>query len=223
MKLKRSFGHGCRSVPGRRTATLPADGAIRMNETRLHSCLRIVCKDLSDSRAAYALVGGLAVSARTEPRFTKDLDLVVAAAGDREAEALIAFFRSRQYRIEALVEQEATARLSTVRLEPPTEFSLFVDLLFASSGIEAEIVAAADSLEIIEGLVVRVATIGHLIATKRSYGFDRSSARSQCKRSKLPRARPCRRSTIEASTGVRIFWRSSRACCVHEGVRGHSP
>jgi hypothetical protein len=44
--------------------------------------------------------------------------------------------------------------------------SLVVDLLFASSGIEPEIVAASEPIEVIEGLVVRVATIPHLIATK---------------------------------------------------------
>lgn len=137
-----------------------------MTETRLHVSLRTTCKDLLDMHAAFAVVGGLAVSARTEPRFTRDLDLAIAVHSDREAETLVESFRLRQYRIEALVEQEATARLATVRLVPPTERSLFVDLLFASSGIEPEIVAAAEPLEILEGLLVRVATIPHLIATK---------------------------------------------------------
>lgn len=43
-----------------------------MGETRLHSALRNICKDLSEDNTVFALVGGLAVSARTEPRFTKD-------------------------------------------------------------------------------------------------------------------------------------------------------
>ncbi len=149
--------------------TLQASGAIsiaKMNETRLHHSLRIVCSDLLAIHADCALVGGLAVSARTEPRFTKDVDLAVALARDREAEALIESLRLRNYRISALVEQEAAGRLATVRLIPPGEPLLFVDLLFASSGIEPEIVAAANPIEIIEGLVVRVATVAHLIATK---------------------------------------------------------
>ena len=58
------------------------------------------------------------------------------------------------------------APLAPVRLIPPEQPSFFVDLLFASSGIEQEIVAAADPIEVIEGLAVRVATIAHLIATK---------------------------------------------------------
>jgi predicted nucleotidyltransferase len=137
-----------------------------MNETRLHHALRTVCKDLAKHRVNFALVGGLAVSARTEPRFTKDLDVAVAVAQDREAESLISSLRVQGYRIQTLVEQEATKRLATVRLLPPGDPSLFVDLLFASSGIEPEIVAAAEHLEVIAGLLVRVATIPHLIATK---------------------------------------------------------
>jgi hypothetical protein len=41
-----------------------------------------------------------------------------------------------------------------------------VDVLFASSGIEPELAAAAEALEILPGLVVPVARIGHLMALK---------------------------------------------------------
>jgi hypothetical protein len=41
-----------------------------------------------------------------------------------------------------------------------------LDLLFASSGIEAEIVAEAERCEILPGVIVPVARIGHLIAMK---------------------------------------------------------
>jgi hypothetical protein len=44
--------------------------------------------------------------------------------------------------------------------------SLFVDLLFASSGIEAEIVRDADRLEVLPGLRLPVASVGHLIVLK---------------------------------------------------------
>jgi hypothetical protein len=64
------------------------------------------------------------------------------------------------------VEQEAVNRLATVRLIPPGEPSLVVDLLFASSGIESEIVAASEFIEIADGVMARVATIPYLIATK---------------------------------------------------------
>src|SRR5436190_444868 len=105
-----------------------------MSETRLHTALKTISKDLSLSGAHFALVGGLAVSARTEPRFTRDVDLVVAVSDDRDAEALVAFLKARDYRIASLVEQEEVHRLASVRLMPPGDPTLVVDLLFASSG-----------------------------------------------------------------------------------------
>ena len=43
---------------------------------------------------------------------------------------------------------------------------VIVDLLFASSGIEPEIAAAAEVLDILPGLRLPVATVGHLITLK---------------------------------------------------------
>jgi RimJ/RimL family protein N-acetyltransferase len=56
-------------------------------------------------------------------------------------------------------------RLSGVRLERRGS-DVVVDLLFASSGIENEVVASADLLEVLPGLTVPVATTAHLIALK---------------------------------------------------------
>jgi hypothetical protein len=67
-------------------------------------------------QVSFALVGGLAVSARAEPRFTRDADLAVALASDAEAEALIHSLRARDCSIEAVVEQDTVGRLATVRL-----------------------------------------------------------------------------------------------------------
>ena len=44
---------------------------------------------LQQSGARFALVGGLAVGARTEPRFTQDFDFAVSVKDDAEAEGLI--------------------------------------------------------------------------------------------------------------------------------------
>jgi hypothetical protein len=43
---------------------------------------------------------------------------------------------------------------------------VYIDLLFASSGIEPEIVAAAEELAVLEDVAVRVASRAHLIAMK---------------------------------------------------------
>lgn len=121
----------------------------------------------------FALVGGLAVSARAEPRLTRDADLAVVADDDRDAATLVLELRSAGYEVAASVEQEATGRLATIRLLPrnPTE-QLVTDLLFASSGIEEEIVTAADDM-VFAGLSVPVATVGHLMAMKLLARDDR--------------------------------------------------
>lgn len=91
----------------------------------------------------------------------------MAVANDAEAEALI-FGLSANYRVLVCLEHEGHGRFSTVRLLPPgqDEEGIIVDLLFASSGIEPELVDAATPLEIIEGLQVPVATAGYLLAMK---------------------------------------------------------
>jgi len=135
--------------------------------TSLESALQRITADLARSGVDFALIGGLAVSVRTEPRFTRDADFAVAVSGDAEAEALIQRLRAVGYEIAALVEQDAVGRLATVRLaiagdaEGPV-----MDLLFASSGIERAVVAEANSMELLPGLTVKVAGIAHLIALK---------------------------------------------------------
>lgn len=136
--------------------------------SRLEAALRAIARELDRARIAWALVGGLAVSARAEPRFTRDLDLVVAVPDDREAEALIRRLLASGYRVLATLEQEAKGRLATVRLASPGEEAggVVVDLLFASSGIEPEIAANAEVLEVLPGLTVPVARAGDLLALK---------------------------------------------------------
>lgn len=135
--------------------------------TSLESALQRIVADLARSGVDFALIGGLAVSVRTEPRFTRDADFAVAVSGDAEAEALIRRLRANGYEVAALVEQEAVGRLATVRLalagdaEGPV-----LDLLFSSSGIEQEVVAEAELIQLLPGLSVKVARIEHLIALK---------------------------------------------------------
>lgn len=136
--------------------------------SRLEVALRAIATELDRTRRGWALVGGLAVSARAEPRFTRDLDLVVAVPDDREAEAVTRGLLASGYRVLATLEQEAAGRLATVRLASRGEEAegVVVDLLFASSGIEPEVAGRAELLEILPGLRVPVARAGHLLALK---------------------------------------------------------
>jgi hypothetical protein len=136
--------------------------------TLVEDVLRRIGHDLGQVGVPWALVGGFAVSARAEARFTRDVDLAVVVENDAEAERLVSALLANRYRLIASVEQDATGRLATVRLVPPgrDDEGTVVDLLFASSGIEAEIASAAEILEIVRGVTAPVARTGHLIALK---------------------------------------------------------
>jgi predicted nucleotidyltransferase len=136
--------------------------------TSVESALRLIVADLARGRHRVALVGGFAVSARTEPRFTRDVDLVVAVSDDEAAEQLLRGLVARRYVLVATVEHDPSERLATARLASPAGpgYELIVDLLFASSGVESEIADRAEPLELLEGLVVPVARLGDLLALK---------------------------------------------------------
>ena len=148
---------------------------------RFEKALTRLETDLRGVQIRWALIGGLAVSLRAEPRTTRDIDLAVVVSGDRQAEEIAKTLLFRGYReIDSggVLEQKDVNRLAGVRfLTPGTEESAVgVDLLFASSGIESEIAAAAERLAILPGLYFPVARIGHLIALKVLAGRDKDRA-----------------------------------------------
>lgn len=136
--------------------------------TPLISALQQTARILDGRHQPWALVGGLAVSIRVEPRFTRDIDLAVAVADDAVAESLIRDLMSAGFALKVSLEQQALGRLAAVRVVPPgqPDEGIVVDLLFASSGIEPEICREAERLEVVPGLVVPVAQAWHLVAMK---------------------------------------------------------
>lgn len=129
----------------------------------------IAIRDALDRHGArFALIGGLAISVRIEPRFTRDIDLAVAVGNDTEAEATIRTLQASGFVPKMLLEQDRVGRLATVRLatRDADEAGVVVDLLFASSGIEPEIVAAAETIDVLPNVTVPVARTGHLVALK---------------------------------------------------------
>jgi len=134
----------------------------------IEQLLQQLTRFFAKANRRWALVGGLAVSVRARPRFTNDLDLAVAVDTDQEAESLVYALTMQSYRVLLCLEHERVSRLSTVRLLPPgqDEEGIIVDLLFASSGIERELAESATPLEVLPGVSVPVATLGHLLAMK---------------------------------------------------------
>lgn len=129
--------------------------------------LRPVLGALSAINARWALVGGLAVTVRSVPRFTQDIDLAVAVDSDIEAEHVVSALTARGLRVVSIIEQSATGRLALASLALEAEDDqAVVTLLFATSGIEPEIVVHAELMEILPALVAPVAQVGHLIALK---------------------------------------------------------
>lgn len=129
---------------------------------------------LDEADARFALVGGLAVSLRTEPRFTRDIDFAVATASEAEAEAVLSVLIRYDYRTIAKLNRMSGQKLFVMRMAPPganagdidSEEAPIIDLLFTASGIESEVVETATPLEVIPGTIVRVGTTASLLAMK---------------------------------------------------------
>ena len=128
------------------------------------SALEKMAITLRERQRAFALVGGLAVTVRSEPRFTRDVDLCVVVDSDDEAEQLMFQLRGDGYSVSATVEHGDTRRLSTARLRGPD--GIVCDLLLASSGIEEEVVARATFIDVTDGLCLPVARVEELLALK---------------------------------------------------------
>jgi predicted nucleotidyltransferase len=135
---------------------------------RVEAALRRIASDLNALHIPWALVGGFAVSVRTEPRFTRDVDVAVVVDDDQAAERLVRSLIGKGYRLDAIVEQDSVGRLATARMISlgADRLSVVVDVLFATAGIEPEIVAAAEVLEVLPGIQMPVAAAGHLVALK---------------------------------------------------------
>lgn len=129
----------------------------------------------------WAVMGGLAVSARAVSRPTHDVDIAVSVAGDEQARAVVRMLEGRGYVLGAFVELPAGGdaggmpvqgsegmRLALARLIPavPERSEVYIDLLFARTGIEDLLVERAECIEILPGCGVPVASLGHLIALK---------------------------------------------------------
>ena len=134
----------------------------------LFSELRQVATDLHHSGIPWCLVGGLGASVYVEPRTTKDIDIVVSLANQEETDGVKDFLLSKGYQNPQLLMHASPTRRMGWRLfiPPSREASIPLDILVAACGIEREIVASAITIEVLPGLTLPVASLGHLIAMK---------------------------------------------------------
>lgn len=132
----------------------------------LESHYPTIIRNLQGLGARFAIIGGVAISIRTIERFTKDLDIAIAVQSDSEAEKIVLSLSRMGYFVETVIEQDEADRLATIRLSYSGPPKILIDLLFSSSGIESEIVEAAEEAEIFPGIAGMVATVPSLIALK---------------------------------------------------------
>ncbi len=127
-----------------------------------------VIQTLAELGYSAALVGGLAVSARSRERFTRDIDFAVAVASDQDSEEIGRAMQRLGYTLLTVLEQTTHGVISTLRFRHPQDsgHEPTVDLLCGATGIEQEIVAQATEVQISASTAVPVATVAHLIAMK---------------------------------------------------------
>lgn len=131
---------------------------------KLASTLVDLAGALDELGVGFAVVGGLGASARGEVRFTRDIDLAVAVVDDAQAEQVIYRLQKSGYTVLATVEQRVVGRLATARLRSPQ--GVTCDLIFATCGIELEIVSGAERIEVFSGAPLPTASAEALVAMK---------------------------------------------------------
>jgi len=130
--------------------------------------IRRIAEDLNASSISWCLVGGLAASVYAEPRTTKDIDVVVAIRSEQEIENLKTFLLPRGYATPfVLMHTEPTRRMGWRLITTSSRGTeLPLDILSSSCGIEHQIVEKSVQLEVLPGVWLPVAALGHLIAMK---------------------------------------------------------
>lgn len=130
--------------------------------------LRRIAADLDESGVRWCLVGGLGASVYAEPRTTKDIDIVVAISTEDEFADLRAFLLNRGYtNPQLLLHTMPTRRMGwRLYLTGSRQQRVPVDLLSQACGIEQEIVTQAHVVELLPGVLFRVASLAHIIAMK---------------------------------------------------------
>ena len=118
---------------------------------------------LRRERVSYALVGGLAVSLRGQPRVTVDVDILVVADVERAARLVSIFEESNFQPLFANV-MEVVERAFILPVRHRST-NVKVDLILGLSGFERQTVTRAEPLDL-AGSTVSVATAEDLIIMK---------------------------------------------------------
>lgn len=141
--------------------------------TRLQKALIRLSSDLRSLGVRWALVGGFAVILRSESRSTHDLDIVLAVSKEHEADDVVRGLRLlrgyRDHPEQPMLWRKGGGLLGVRLVSPPLDGDdkgSVVDVLLDFSGIETDIVALAERVEVLPNVFIPVAQSGHLVALK---------------------------------------------------------
>ena len=110
------------------------------------------------------------------PRATLDADIALIVRDDADADDFAKSLQALGYLVREAGVHPTLGHFTSIRVVSPVRAGgrLVVDFMFDTTGIEREVVAAAERLAVTRDLKVPVATRGHLIAMKvLSQGKDR--------------------------------------------------
>jgi predicted nucleotidyltransferase len=123
-----------------------------------------IIKKLNEENIQYAVVGGIALSFHTQPRFTKDIDILILAA---DIDKLKSILKEMGYKFEAKPWTFQNTNITLHRLiKIEGEDSLTVDLLSGHDKRHKEIIENA-IVEVTEYGLARIASRKDLIWMKR--------------------------------------------------------
>ena len=124
-----------------------------------------LAQDLANRQIPYALIGGVAMAFHAQPRFTKDIDLLIQAG---HLPALKQMMKSRKYLPPGEPWTLPRAQLTLHRFVKPTlDDEFFVDVLVAESPELAAIVDRAQLVESPNHPTVRLARRDDIILLKK--------------------------------------------------------
>jgi hypothetical protein len=132
----------------------------------LSLAVKALIKDLTELNIKYAFVGALALGARGRTRQTIDADVAISFSANENAQKLVDQLVLKGYGINNIYKDKDSIVLA--RLFSANEESQLVELdfLFELCGIENEVVATAEVMEIWPTLFAPIASMPSLLAMK---------------------------------------------------------
>jgi len=135
-------------------------------KNKLNKSLIKISNFFNENQKKHCLIGGLAVSLISDPRFTNDLDIAIYVKNEKEIDEIIKSLSKLNYFPKTIINQTNVNLISIVRLISKDDSEdFYIDLIFNSSGIENEIINDSLVLNIDEN-DINVANLSSLLALK---------------------------------------------------------